>query len=98
VLGELIYHEVPLAVQGVLRLAETEPRHALRAALVFLRPSRHTLAVSPLGFLPERRRLVRLLRKLDPLPVPAEAGEEVANLPLPVGEACSTEGGVCPEE
>lgn len=91
VLGELICREVPLAVQGVLRLAETEPRPALRAALAFLRPSRHTLAISPLGFLPERRRLVRLLRTLDSLPLPAKAGEGAANLPLPVDEV-----GHCP--
>lgn len=94
-LGELICNEVPLAVQAVLRLAETEPRPALRAALPLLRPSRHTLAVSPLGFLPERLWLARRLRKIDSLPIPAEVGEGAENLPISAQSEGSTEGAAC---
>jgi hypothetical protein len=87
--------EARLAAQGVLRLAETEPRPELRAALRFLRPIGYLWAVNPLGLFPERLRLVRLLRKIDSLPIPAEAGKGADNLPISAQSGGSTEGAAC---
>jgi hypothetical protein len=90
--------EARLAAQGVLRLAETEPRPELRAALPFLRPINNRRAVSPLELVPARLRLVRLLRllrKIDSLPIPAEAGKGADNLPISAQNGGSTEGAAC---
>ena len=87
--------ETRLAAQGVLRLAEAEPRPELRAVLPLLRPIGYLWAVNPLGLFPERLRLVRLLRKIDSLPIPAEAGKGTENLPLSAQKPCSTEDAAC---
>ncbi|MBB6050864.1 hypothetical protein [Armatimonas rosea] len=87
--------EARLAAQGVLRLAEAEPRPELRAALPLLRSINHRWAVSPLELVSARLRLVRLLRKIDSLPIPAEAGKGTENLPLSAQKPCSTEDAAC---
>lgn len=77
-----IDHAARFAASALVYLAETEPSRELLPALDALQTG-ISAPSAPLEFIPIRLRLVRALKKLNNLPIPAIPSEQESNLPIP---------------